>query len=189
MRELISGFLLVFEDQVRLGDSVTINGVDGLVESVSFRVGMLRDVTGAVHFFPNGAITNLANRTRGWGAVVFDAEVGAEEDPDRAMAVMRSVGEALQADPDCAPKILAPIEVMGLQRFAESSIVLRIRIRTRSADLVAVGVEYRRRLKAAFDAHGIEMPYPHRTIVLKDERGTVQGAPLPSGPPRERRTS
>lgn len=189
VRDLISGFFLVLEDQVRLGDSVTINGVEGLVESVTFRVVMLRDVAGAVHFFPNGAITSLANRTRGWCAVVFDAEVGAEEDPDRAMAVMRSVGDALQADPAFAPKILAPIEVMGLQRFAESSMVLRIRLRTRPADLVAVGVEYRRRLKAAFDAHGIEMPYPHRTIVLKDERGPAHGAALPSGPPRERQTS
>ncbi len=166
IRDLISGFFIILEDQVRLGDVAIINGTGGLVESITFRIITLRDFSGVVHIFPNGTITTLSNMTMEWSAFVLDMGVAYKEDTDRVADVMRQVGEDLREDPAFRDKFVSPIEIIGVDNFADSAVVVRIRIKTRPLEQWNVGREYRRRLKQAFDAHGIEIPFPHRTLYV-----------------------
>jgi len=163
VRDLISGFFIILEDQIRLGDVAVINGTGGLVESITFRTITLRDFSGVVHVFPNGTITTLSNMTKEWSAFVLDMGVAYKEDTDRVADVMRQVGEDLREDSAFRDKFVAPIEIIGVDNFADSAIVIRIRIKTRPLEQWNVGREYRRRLKKAFDGQGIEIPFPHRT--------------------------
>jgi small conductance mechanosensitive channel len=158
VRDVIAGFFLVLEDQVRVGDVAVVNGTGGLVETVTFRTIVLRDLAGTLHIFQNGAVTTLANMTRGWSGYVVDVEVPFREDPDRVMAVMRRVGDELRADPAHGPLILEPIEVFGVDGFKEASIVIKARLKTLPIQQWTVGREYRRRLVQAFAAEGIDNP-------------------------------
>ena len=158
VRDVIAGFFLVLEDQVRVGDVAVVNGTGGLVETVTFRTITLRDLAGTVHVFPNGAVTTLANMTRGWSGYVVDVEVPYREDPDRVIALMRRLGEELRADPAHGPLILEPLEIFGVDAFKESSMVIKARLKTLPIQQWTVGREYRRRLVQAFAAEGIENP-------------------------------
>src|SRR5581483_2974720 len=158
VRDVIAGFFLVLEDQVRVGDVAVVNGTGGLVEAVTFRTITLRDMAGTVHVFPNGTVTTLANMTRGWSGYVIDVEVPYREDPDRVIAVMRRLGEELRADPTYGPLILEPMEIFGVDAFKESSMVIKARLKTLPIQQWTVGREYRRRLVQAFTAEGIDNP-------------------------------
>jgi small conductance mechanosensitive channel len=172
VRDVIAGFFLVLEDQVRVGDVAVVNGTGGLVETVTFRTIALRDLAGTVHVFPNGAVTTLANMTRGWSGYVIDVEIAYHEDPDRVIAIMRQVGEELRADPAHGPLILEPIEIFGVDAFKESSVVIKARLKTLPIQQWTVGREYRRRLVQAFAAEGIDNPA--RVLQVGDA-----GKPLP----------
>lgn len=164
IRDLISGFFIILENHVQLGDVVIINGTGGQVESITFRIITLRDFSGVIHVFPSGTITTLSNMTKEWSAFVLDMGVAYKEDTDRVTDIMRRVGEDLRDDSAFGDKFVAPIEIVGVEEFAESAVVLRIRIKTRPLEQWNVGREYRRRLKQAFDAQGIEIPFPHRSL-------------------------
>jgi len=164
VRDVLSGFFLILENQVRIGDVAIINGTGGLVEAITFRIIVLRDLAGVVHIFPHGAITTLANRTKVWSAFVIDVEVAYREDTDRVVEVMRHVADELRSDPVFHDKILEPMEIFGVDRFAESSVVIKARMKTRPIEQWNVEREYRRRLKKAFDAQGIEIPFPHLSL-------------------------
>ncbi len=158
VRDVIAGFFMVMEDQVRVGDVAVVNGTGGLVEAVTFRAIVLRDLAGTVHTFPNGSVTTLANMTKGWSGYVVDVEIGFKEDPDRVIAVMRRVDEELRGDPAHGPLILEPIEIFGVDSFKETSVVIKARLKTLPIQQWTVGREYRRRLMLAFGAEGIEVP-------------------------------
>jgi small-conductance mechanosensitive channel len=164
VRDVISGFFLILENQVRVGDVAVVNGTGGLVERVSFRTIVLRDLSGTVHVFPNGTINTLANLTREWSAYVFDIGVAYKEDVDRVMEIMREVGRELRADEKFGHNMVADVEVFGVDAFGDSAVVIKGRLRTLPIKQWDVGREYRRRLKKAFDAQGIEIPFPHRSI-------------------------
>ena len=166
VRDLISGFFMVLEDQVRVGDVAIVNGTGGLVEAISFRTIVLRDLSGVVHIFPNGTINTLSNMTKVWSGYVMDVGVAYKEDTDHVVEVMRRVGDELRQDPDLGPKILEPIEIFGVDDFADSAVVIKARLKTHPIQQWGVGREYRRRLKKAFDAEGIEIPFPHRSIYV-----------------------
>ena len=114
VRDLIAGFFLILEDQVRVGDSVVINGQGGGVEAINLRTTILRDVEGAVHVFPNGAITTLANRTRDYAYYLIDVNVDFQQDTDKVVEVLRATADSLQDDPTLGPYILEPLEVLGV---------------------------------------------------------------------------
>jgi len=166
VRDLISGFFMVMEDQVRVGDVAIVNGTGGLVEAITFRTIVLRDLSGVVHIFPNGTINTLSNMTKVWSGYVMDVGVAYKEDTDHVVEVMRRVGDELRQDPDLGPKILEPIEIFGVDDFADSAVVIKARLKTHPIQQWGVGREYRRRLKKAFDAEGIEIPFPHRSIYV-----------------------
>ncbi len=172
VRDVIAGFFLVLEDQIRVGDVAVVNGTGGLVETVTFRTIVLRDVAGTVHVFPNGSVTTLANMTKGWSGYVVDVEIGYKEDPDRVITVMRRVADALRSDPAHGPLILEPIEIFGVDAFKDASVVIKARLKTLPIQQWAVGREYRRRLLHAFAAEGIEVP--PRTLQVGEP-----GKPLP----------
>ncbi len=171
VRDLISGFFIILEDQIRLGDVAVINGTGGLVEIITFRTISLRDFSGVVHIFPNGAINTLSNMTKDWSAFVLDMGVAYHEDTDRVVEVMKRVGEELRSDLTFGPKMIEPIEVVGVENFADSAVTVRARIKTKPLEQWNIGREYRRRLKQAFDAQGIEIPFPYRTLVMSDTPG------------------
>ena len=166
VRDVINGFFMILENQIRVGDVAVVNGTGGLVEAMSFRTMTLRDLSGTVHIFPNGTVTTLANMTKEWSAYVMDIGVAYKEDTDRVAEVMREVGEDLQQDPQIGGKILEPIEILGVDAFGESEVVIKARIKTHPIEQWAVGREYRRRLKKAFDRENIEIPFPHRTLYM-----------------------
>lgn len=174
VRDLISGFVIVLEDQVRVGDVAVVNGTGGVVEAISFRTVVLRDLAGVVHVFPNGTIATMSNMTKGWSAYVLDAGVAYKEDTDHVVSVMKRVGEELRQDPELGPKILEPIEVFGVDDFADSAVIIKARLKTQPIQQWAVGREYRRRLKKAFDAEGIEIPFPHRSIYVGEATKPMQ---------------
>lgn len=169
VRDVIAGFFLILENQVRVGDVAIVNGTGGLVEAVNFRTLVLRDLSGIVHVFPNGSVTTLANLTHEWSAYVFEIGVAYKEDVDRVMALMRDVGAELHADETFGPLMIDDVEVFGVDGFADSAVTIKGRLRTLPIKQWDVGREYRRRLKHAFDKEGIEIPFPHRTLYFGEE--------------------
>jgi small conductance mechanosensitive channel len=159
VRDLVSGFFLLLENQLRVGDAAVINGKPGLVEAVTFRTVILRDEAGVVHVFPNGLINTLSNTTMDWSAYVIDVSLSPKEDPDRAMEVMRRVGEDMERDERYRAQMLAPIEIFGVDNFRDSLVWIKARLKTQPLHQYRIGREYRRRLKKAFDAEQIETPF------------------------------
>jgi len=164
VRDVISGFFMILENQVRVGDVAIINGTGGLVEKVNFRTLVLRDVAGVVHVFPNGTIQTLSNMTQEWSAYVFEIGVAYKENTDRVVAVMDAVLQSMVEDATYGPLILEPPEIMGVDKFADSAVIIKGRIKTRPIRQWMVGREFLRRVKLAFDEHGIEIPFPHQTV-------------------------
>jgi small conductance mechanosensitive channel len=169
VKDVIAGFFVILEDQIRVGDVATINGVGGMVEAITLRTIVLRDVTGAVHVFPNGSISTLANQTKDYSYYVIDLGVTFKEDPDRVMSVLERVGRALQEDPAFAPDMLEPLEILGVDAFGPlpQELVIKLRVKTRPTRQWLVGRELRRRIKLAFDEEGIEMPAAPRPVALR----------------------
>lgn len=164
VRDILSGFFFILEDQVRVGDAVIVNGTSGLVEQINFRTIVIRDLEGVVHVFPNGTIQTLSNRTKTWSGYVFDLGVAYKEDTDRVVEVIMQVGEALRQDGRFGPLMIEPVEIFGIEKLDDSAVVIRGRIKTRPLQQWTVGREFLRRIKYAFDARGIEIPFPHRRI-------------------------
>jgi moderate conductance mechanosensitive channel len=160
VRDIISGFFLILEDQIRVGDAASINGNNGIIEAINLRTVVLRDVEGTVHVYPNGAINTLANRSKDFSYYVIDLPVSYYDDMDRVAAVLREVGAELQADPEFGPSILEPIEVFGVDSFGDWSLKLKARIKTIPLKQWFVGRELRKRIVKAFVQHGFTIPFP-----------------------------
>jgi small conductance mechanosensitive channel len=164
VRDVISGFFILVEDQVRVGDVVMVNGQGGLVEAVTLRYIRLRDISGVVHFFPNGTIEKVANMTKEFSYYVVDMGVAYREDTDEVVEVMRRTLEEMRGEEPWSREILEPLDVFGVDRFEDFSVVVRVRIKTRPLQQWRAGREFNRRIKKAFDSVGIEIPFPHRTV-------------------------
>jgi len=169
VRDVISGFFIILENQIRVGDVAIINGTGGLVEKINFRTTVLRDLGGVVHIFPNGAINTLSNLTNEWSAYVFEIGVAYKENTDHVIEVMQGVGTAMKEDAKYSRLMLEPPEIFGVDKFGDSSVVIKGRIRTRPIRQWEVGREYLRRIKHAFDEGGIEIPFPHRSIYFGEK--------------------
>jgi moderate conductance mechanosensitive channel len=173
VRDVISGFFLILEDQVRVGDVAVVNGQGGLVEAVNLRTIVLRDEQGTVHVFPNGEVKTLANSSKDFSYFVISLPMSFEQDPDRVTDVMTQVGRALQDDADFKPHILGPLEVYGVDALDPGQFNIKARIKTVPMKQWIVGRELRKRLTYAFKEHGIEMPRP--TMHLYVEK--IESAP------------
>lgn len=166
VRDVISGFFLILEDQVRVGDVAIVNGTGGLVENVRLRTLVLRDLAGVVHVFPNGTINTLSNMTKGWSAYVFEVPIAYKENPDKAMEVMRRIANDMRQDSYFSEKIIADLEVFGVDKWDDSAVVIKARFKTQPIAQWEVGREYWKRLKHAFDQESIEIPFPHLSVYV-----------------------
>jgi moderate conductance mechanosensitive channel len=164
VKDVISGFFILSENQFRLGDFVRVGGVSGMVEEINLRTTILRDTDGTKHVVPNSSITTVSNLTFSWARAVIDVGVSYGADLDVAMKIMGEVGTALKADPVFGLKIIEEPKVLGVETFADSAIILRIIIKTQPQTQWEVAREYRRRLKTAFDTAGIAIPYPQMVV-------------------------
>jgi moderate conductance mechanosensitive channel len=177
VKDVINGFFILLEDQIRVGDVVQINGRGGLVERVNLKMTTLRDLSGNVHFIPNGTIDVVTNMTKGYSRYVFDIGVAYREDVDEVIEAIKEVDEDMRKDPDYAGDILEPIEILGLDRFADSAIIVRARTTTKPVKQWRVGREFNRRLKKLFDQRDIEIPFPHLTVYMGQDK-TGESPPL-----------
>jgi moderate conductance mechanosensitive channel len=164
VRDVISGFFFILENQIRVGDVAIINGTSGLVESINFRTIVLRDLAGVVHVFPNGVITSLSNMTKDWSAYVFDIGVAYKQDTDSVVKIIEEVGSGMKQDPAFADLMLDVPEIFGVDKFGDSAVVIKGRIRTKPIQQWVVGREFLRRIKYAFDTNKIEIPFPHQSL-------------------------
>ena len=174
VRDVISGFFILLENQVRTGDIVTINGTGGLVEDIQLRTITLRDLSGVVHIFQNGKIDSLSNKTKVWSAAVFEIGVAYKENVQQVMDIMKTTGDQLKLDPEFKDKIIEPIEILGLDQFADSALVIKARIKTKPSMQWMVMRAYNKRIKMAFDNENIEIPFPHTTIYWGEKIAPLQ---------------
>lgn len=158
VRDVIAGFFLLIENQIRVNDAVVINDTPGMVEEINLRTTVLRDGEGTVHVFPNGAIAKLANRTQGHSFYMFNLHLSYKDDPDRAVAILQEIGAALAAEAPYSTMILAPLEAFGVDQLGETHVVVRGRIKTLPGKQWDVGREINRRLKQRLDAAGFDLP-------------------------------
>lgn len=169
VKDVISGLFILFEDTVNVGDVVELDGRGGVVEAISIRSIRLRDVSGAVHTIPFSNVTTVKNMTKDFAYYVFDLSVGYGSDLTRVMEVLKRVDEEARNDPDLGRDIIEPIGIDGLDRFADSALVIRARVKTWPGKQWRVGRSYNQRIKEAFDAAGIEIPFPHQVEIQRRE--------------------
>ncbi len=174
IKDVINGLFILTEGSVDAGDVVNVGGVSGLVEKVTLRSVRLRDLSGNVHFVPNSTIDHVENMTKDYSRYLLDVGVGYREDTDEVVSIMKEVDEAMRQDPQYGRDMLEPIEILGVDRFEDSAVIVRGRLKTRPIKQWSIGREFNRRLKKAFDEKGIEIPFPHRTIYWGE---TKQGQP------------
>lgn len=168
VKDYFTGFFLLLENQIRHGDVVEAGGKSGVVEELTLRYLRLRDYSGNVHFVPNSSISTVTNMSLGHAFAVIDVGIAYGAEIDRAMDVMRETGDRLATDPAFVAKILDPLEIAGVDQWADSAVIIRCRFRVAPLEQWAVRREYLRRLKLAFDAAKIEIPFPHLKIVCGD---------------------
>jgi moderate conductance mechanosensitive channel len=184
VKDFISGFFLILENQVRVGDVANINGTGGLVEAITLRTVVLRDSAGTVYIFPNGSINTLANLTKDFSYYVLDVQVDYSEDTDRVVAVLRAVGQELRQDPRLGPSILADLDVLGVDKFTDNAVVIQARIKTIPLKQWEVGRELRRRLLKRFLADGIILPKAKLTVAVDSaKQAAMLTPPTASAPP------
>ena len=167
VRDVLSGFFMIFEDQVRVGDVVMVNGQGGLVEEVNLRTIVLRDEQGAVHIFPNGEVKTLANMSKDFSYYVITVGVAYDDDVDRATDAMAEAAAGLMNDPEFKPYILAPLEIFGVDAFEPGQLVIKARIKTVPLKQWLVGRELRKRIARVFSERGIRMPTPRMVVDLR----------------------
>ena len=176
VKDMITGFFILLENQIRVGDVVEIAGVSGVVEEVRLRTIRLRDLSGNFHIVPNGSVDKVMNYTYLYSYYLFDVGVAYREDVDEVMAVLKDVGAELQTDPEFNSDILEPLEMLGVDQFADSAVIIKCRIKTQPIQQWRIGREMNRRIKKAFDAKGIEIPFPHVSVYWGEPK---HGTPPP----------
>ncbi len=185
VRDVISGFFMILENQVRVGDVAVINGTGGLVEAINFRTIVLRDLAGTVHVFPNGAVTTMSNMTKEWSAYVFNLGVAYKEDVDRVSGIIQEVAQRLRDDEHFGALMIEDAEIFGLDQFGDSAVVIKGRLKTKPIKQWEVGREFQRRIKAAFDEQGVEIPFPHRSIYFGEASQPFLARLLNEQPPED----
>lgn len=169
VKDVISGFFIILENQYRIGDVIEAAGVSGLVESVSLRKTVLRDLQGKVHTIPNGEIKVVSNLSKEWSRSVLDLGISYGEDIDQVIDLLIRIGKEMESEESLKDAILEPLQILGVEKFDESQMVIRMMVKTAPLKQWEVGRELRRRIKIRFDEKGIQLPYPHRVLLWGDK--------------------
>ncbi|MDZ4736268.1 MAG: mechanosensitive ion channel, partial [Rhodospirillaceae bacterium] len=170
VQDVITGFFILVEDSISIGDFVDLGTHTGTVESISIRSIRMRDLEGTMHTVPFSSVNTVKNFSRDFGYALMDIGVAYRENTDDVMEIMREVGTDMTEDPDIKRNILAPIDVLGVHELGDSAVVIRARFMTRPMMQWSIKREFLRRIKFAFDERGIEMPFPHRTLYFGEDR-------------------
>jgi moderate conductance mechanosensitive channel len=175
VKDFLSGIFMLVEDQFGVGDVIDAGEATGTVESVSLRTTRLRDVEGIVWHIPNGEIRRVGNKSQEWSRALLDVPVPYETNLKHATELIQQVADDMSADSEWSSRILRRPEVWGVERFDADSVAIRTVLTTTPSEQWKVSRELRHRLKEAFDAHGIEIPYPQRTVWVRhvNEDGEV----------------
>lgn len=171
VKDLISGFFILFENQFAIGDVIEVAGTSGVVEQMTLRVVVLRDAEGVMHVVPNGEIKVVSNKTRGWSRAVVDVGVPYDEDVDRALGILRDEAAQFSTDRIWGAQLDGPVEVLGVESLGDSAVVLRTWIRTQPGSQWSVAREFRRRIKNRFDREDLQIPFPQRQVHVRVESG------------------
>lgn len=165
VEDVLSGLNIILSNQIRVGDTVTIDGsISGVVEKITVNTVILRDFGGTVHFVRNGNINVISNQTKDYSYYVSDLGISYNQDFDTVFTVIKSVGKEMREDENFKNIIIDDIEVLGVDKFEESTITIKTRIKTLPSHQWVVGREFNRKIKEAFDKNSIEFPYPQITV-------------------------
>jgi len=171
VKDVISGFFVLFENQFAIGDVIEVGGKSGVVEKMTLRVVVLRDLRGIMHVVPNGEIKVVSNMTRGWSRAVVDVGVAYDENVDRALEILRDEAAQFSTDQTWGSQLDGPVEVVGIESLGDSAVVLRTLLRTQPGSQWSVAREFRRRIKNRFDKEGLDIPFPQRQVRVRVEGG------------------
>jgi moderate conductance mechanosensitive channel len=186
VRDIISGFFILLENQFAVGDVIEAAGKSGAVERMTMRVVVLRDLEGAMHIIPNGEIKVVTNRTRGWARAVVDISIPYTEQVDRIIGVVRDEAAQFSTDPQWGLQLDGPVEVLGVESMTDNSAVIRTLLKTQPGSQWGVAREFRRRLINRFSRESVESPFQHRRVMVTVKGGTdgdaiAQGAAAGAG--------
>jgi len=179
VKDFLTGFTIILEDLIQVGDVATLGGKTGLIEKITIRKVQMRDLSGIVYTVPFSDVGIIENWTKQYSYYLMDIGVAYREDTDEVIALLREVDEDLRQDENFKDLILEPIEILGVDAFADSAVIIKARIKTRPIKQWEVGREFNRRMKYKFDEHGIEIPFPHQTLYFGvDKQGKAPPAPV-----------
>ncbi len=170
VKDVIGGFFILLEDQIRVGDVVQVAGKGGQVEKITLRMTTLRDLAGNVQYIPNGEISVVTNMTKDFSRYVFDIGVAYRENVDEVIELIKQIDEELRNDPEFKDDIIEPLEVLGLDQFADSAVIIKARTTTKPIKQWRIGREFNRRMKVLFDEKNIEIPFPHVTLYMGEDK-------------------
>ncbi len=182
VKDVIAGFFYLLEGQFAVGDIIEVAGKSGVVERMTLRLVVLRDLHGVLHMIPNGQITTVSNKTRTWSRAVVDVGVAYGTDVDRALEVFRDEALRFAKAPEWAAQFDGLPEVLGVDSLGDSAVTIRVLLRTTPGKQFGVAREFRRRIKSRLDREGIEIPFPQRTLHMVQPRPPVSGGPAGRGP-------
>jgi small-conductance mechanosensitive channel len=180
VRDIITGFFILLEDQFAVGDVIEVAGKSGVVERISLRVVVLRDLEGTMHVIPNGEMKVVSNKTRGWARAVVDIAIPYTEDVDRILSVVKDEAAQFSTDTVWGLQLDGPVEVLGIEELRDNSVVIRTLIKTQPGSQWNVAREFRRRLKVRFDRETIESPFQQRRVQVTI-KGGAGGEAVASG--------
>lgn len=164
IRDVVAGLFIILENQYRVGDVVCLDDTCGVVEDISIRMATLRDLDGTVHHIPHGVVTKASNLSKEFSRVNLDIGVSYDSDLEKVIRVINETGEALAQDSVWHSDVIKPPQFERVNEFADSAIIIKILGETKPLRQWAVTGELRKRLKIAFDAEKIEIPFPQRVI-------------------------
>lgn len=170
VKDLINGFVVIIEDLIQVGDVASVGGKTGLVEKITLRKVQLRDLNGTVYTVPFSEIAIVENLTKDFSFYLFNIGIAYREDPDEVIKLIRQLGAEMRSDEAYKDRILEDLEVLGVDAFADSAIIIKARLKTRPLAQWEIGREFNRRMKHLFDANNIEIPFPHRTIFFGEDK-------------------
>ena len=177
VKDYFTGFVMLIENQIRQGDLIEVAGKTGVVEEVNLRYVRLRDGNGSVHFVPNSSITTVTNQSREFAFAVMDVGISYSTPIETAYRIIQETGNTMREDAFLAPKILDEVEILGIDQWADSAIIIRVRIKVVALEQFLIRREFLKRLKIAFDLNGIEIPFPQRVVHTQTALGNERKNP------------
>ncbi len=179
VKDFLNGFTIILEDLLQIGDIVTLADRTGIVERITIRKIQLRDLDGAVYTIPFGDVNIVSNLTKVFSYYLMEVGVAYRENTDEVCDYLKEIDEQLRESEEYGDDILEPLEILGVDKFANSAVVIKARIKTRPKQQWRVGREFNRRMKHLFDERNIEIPFPHQTIYFgEDKQGHAPNAPV-----------